>query len=166
MVKKKHKLEEIIKLSDLNMNSISKSITCSGGVVYHVEKDNSITYLLLKHKNGNHWDLPKGHIEEGETYKETAFREIAEETGIKEKNIIFKKKLNHKNSYEYIQNNEIIKKTVNLFLFLSLSKTIVLSEEHSDYHWLHFEEISEKLTYQTSYPAFLEAKITIDSELC
>jgi len=37
--------------------------------------------LLIKH-NGGHISFPKGHIEEGETPKETAIRETFEETGI------------------------------------------------------------------------------------
>ena len=37
--------------------------------------------LLIKH-NGGHISFPKGHVEEGETEKETALREVKEETGI------------------------------------------------------------------------------------
>lgn len=40
--------------------------------------------LLIKH-NGGHISFPKGHVEEGETEKETAFREVKEETGIEAK---------------------------------------------------------------------------------
>ena len=38
--------------------------------------------LIIKHKNG-HIDFPKGHVEGNETLKETAIREVFEETGIK-----------------------------------------------------------------------------------
>ena len=37
--------------------------------------------LLIKH-NGGHISFPKGHVEDGETPKETAIRETFEETGI------------------------------------------------------------------------------------
>ena len=40
--------------------------------------------LLIKH-NGGHTSFPKGHVEEGETYEETALRETKEETGIEAK---------------------------------------------------------------------------------
>ena len=40
--------------------------------------------LLIKH-NGGHISFPKGHVEEGETAKETAIRETFEETGIEAK---------------------------------------------------------------------------------
>lgn len=37
--------------------------------------------LLIKH-NGGHISFPKGHVESNETEKETAIREVKEETGI------------------------------------------------------------------------------------
>lgn len=40
--------------------------------------------LLIKH-NGGHISFPKGHVEDGETSKETAIRETFEETGIEAK---------------------------------------------------------------------------------
>ncbi len=38
--------------------------------------------LLTQNRNGGHWAFPKGHVEEGETEKETALREVEEETGL------------------------------------------------------------------------------------
>lgn len=40
--------------------------------------------LLIKH-NGGHISFPKGHVENNETEKETAIREVKEETGIEAK---------------------------------------------------------------------------------
>ena len=37
-------------------------------------------FLLMKHHH--RWDLPKGHVEEGESERECALREMWEETGI------------------------------------------------------------------------------------
>jgi len=39
-------------------------------------------YVLVKSAIKNHWSLPKGHVEGNETEKETALREILEETGV------------------------------------------------------------------------------------
>ena len=39
-----------------------------------------LSFLLMKHSH--RYDLPKGHMEEGETELETALREMWEETGI------------------------------------------------------------------------------------
>ena len=38
------------------------------------------SFLLMKHKT--RWDLPKGHVDPGETEMECALRELVEETGI------------------------------------------------------------------------------------
>ena len=53
---------------------------CSGAVLYTVVND-KILYVLVVESDG-HCGLPKGHIETGETERETALREIKEETGI------------------------------------------------------------------------------------
>ena len=38
--------------------------------------------LLISTQNGRRWQLPKGHIEEGEKPEQTAVREVREETGV------------------------------------------------------------------------------------
>ncbi|MBP5248773.1 MAG: ThuA domain-containing protein [Lachnospiraceae bacterium] len=54
----------------------------SCGIVPFTVKDNEIYYLLIKQTN-DVVCFPKGHVEEGETEKETALRECMEETNIK-----------------------------------------------------------------------------------
>ena len=55
----------------------------AGFVIYKKEKG-EVKFLLLKYPSENrerdYWGLPKGHIEEGESVKEAAFRELFEET--------------------------------------------------------------------------------------
>ncbi len=38
-------------------------------------------FLLMRHKD--RWDLPKGHVDPGESDMETALREMVEETGFR-----------------------------------------------------------------------------------
>lgn len=53
-----------------------------GGIIYRVRPDGELEYLVLfQHRSGT-WSIPKGHIAAGETEKETAVREIREETGL------------------------------------------------------------------------------------
>lgn len=52
-----------------------KLIPAAGGVVI---RDNKLLFIF---RNGK-WDLPKGKIDRGETEKEAALREVAEECGI------------------------------------------------------------------------------------
>ena len=51
-----------------------------GAVVFTVI-DSSIKYVIVESKEG-YFGFPKGHVEKNETEKETALREIREETGL------------------------------------------------------------------------------------
>lgn len=55
-----------------------KPVTSSGGVIFN--DDGRV--LILRRKVERTWVLPKGRVEEGETLRETALREVEEETGI------------------------------------------------------------------------------------
>jgi 8-oxo-dGTP pyrophosphatase MutT (NUDIX family) len=56
-------------------------LTHAGGVVYR-EGESGVEYLLITaEKDRAEWVLPKGHIEPGEPPRETAVREVREETG-------------------------------------------------------------------------------------
>jgi putative (di)nucleoside polyphosphate hydrolase len=43
---------------------------------------NGTDYLICHPTNGRWWDIPKGQQDPGETYAETAVRELTEETGL------------------------------------------------------------------------------------
>mgnify|MGYP006379984847 CR=1 FL=1 len=56
-----------------------EAVSCGGIVIYKWK-----ILLLYKNQNGRYmgWVLPKGTVEEGETYRQTALREVKEETGL------------------------------------------------------------------------------------
>ena len=59
---------------------MEKEISC--GILFFNDKNQ----ILLCHVTGNDfWDIPKGKLENNETYIETAIRETIEETGFKAK---------------------------------------------------------------------------------
>ena len=55
-----------------------EAVSCGGVVIYKWK-----ILLLYKNQNGRYmgWVLPKGTVEEGETYRQTALREVKEENG-------------------------------------------------------------------------------------
>jgi 8-oxo-dGTP pyrophosphatase MutT (NUDIX family) len=58
-----------------------KNLTHAGCVVYRNDEDR-VRFLVISSSTGEHWVLPKGHIDPGETPETTALRELEEETGV------------------------------------------------------------------------------------
>src|SRR3990167_8531520 len=58
----------------------------AGGVVYRRTKK-GMEVLLISDSKGR-WTIPKGHIEEGESPRRAAEREIREETGLQEMKVL------------------------------------------------------------------------------
>jgi len=104
-------------------------------------------YLLLKYGLG-HWDFVKGHIEEGESNEETIMRELREETGITEANII--KGFKEKYDYYFKFQGEKIHKYIDCYLIKSNSKDVILSYEHDDYIWLPLKEAIKRATFKNT----------------
>lgn len=61
--------------------SVIEPVTAAGGVVYQQKNKKNLPQVLLIFRR-KVWDLPKGKVEEGETVKECAVREVAEEIGL------------------------------------------------------------------------------------
>ncbi len=117
----------------------------SAGAVVFYGAGSKVKYLLLRHELG-HWDLPKGWIEKGEELEETARREVAEETGLKDIELIsdFKECV----KYFFRWRNKNIFKTVTFFLAQTETKEVKISYEHKDFKWLSYEEAIKHLTHK------------------
>ncbi len=59
-----------------------QEMTHAGGVVARNDGTDGLRLLLVRSRDGQHWVLPKGHIEAGETPEQTAVREVREESGV------------------------------------------------------------------------------------
>jgi bis(5'-nucleosidyl)-tetraphosphatase len=112
-----------------------------------------ILYLLLNYpstvrRTEPYWDFPKGHVEGSESMEETAKREIGEETGLKEINIIegFKKTI----KYFFKAEGKNIMKFVTFFLAETREKDIKISEEHVGFLWLSFSDATKTLAFQNA----------------
>ena len=118
----------------------------SGALLYYIDNQ-TITFLLLHYFRG-HWDFPKGNKENGESDIDTALREIAEETGITNVNILdgFKKEI----FYKYKRNNQLMSKKVVYFLAKANSTDVRLSSEHLDFVWEQYEDALKRITYKNS----------------
>jgi len=119
------------------------------GKVYSHTKSFSagVNYLLLHYKAG-HWDFPKGIIEKKETLRETAKREIQEETGIKKVKFLegFKEHI----KYFYKFQGKSVFKIVTLLLVQTNQKEVKISFEHIGFEWLSYKEALERLTFKNA----------------
>lgn len=114
----------------------------SAGTIVFRKEDDKIKYLLLM-RNPKYWDLPKGNIEKDENEGEAAEREVKEETGINELEIIpdFKER----EHYFYRLKGELVSKDVVFFLAESKTDEVKISKEHENYGWFVFDEAIKKV---------------------
>ena len=130
--------------------------TSSGAIIFRETPETK--YLLLRYGT-SHWGFVKGQIERGEKLEETARRELKEETGISEAEVIdgFQEKI----SYYYKRKGETVYKEVIYRLFHVKGSRIVLSDEHTDYAWLNYSLARERLTHQNSKNVLWKAQQTL-----
>ena len=91
---------------------MTEAVSCGGVVIFRGK-------ILLLYKNyRNKYEglvLPKGTVEEGEEYKETAVREVREETGVRASII----KYVGKSQYTFSTSHDVIVKDVHWYLMMS-----------------------------------------------
>ncbi|MBI5064666.1 NUDIX domain-containing protein [Candidatus Woesearchaeota archaeon] len=118
---------------------MKKEKSC-GAVVFSGDK-----FLLVKHSKNNNWGFPKGHVELGESEKETAIREICEEVGTRVELIPdFRQEI----VYSPRPGKE---KTLVLFLGKTNNKELILdTEEISNYKWLDYGQALMQLTFENT----------------
>ena len=116
----------------------------SGFILYSMDRGVR-KYLLLRHRYGEHWGFPKGHIEAGESEIEAAMREMREETGITEVQLIpdFRKV----SRYHFYRGRRPVFKENVYFLGCVRYSQPVISDEHTKSEWLPYAEARERLTF-------------------
>lgn len=96
-------------------------------------------FLLMRH--ADRWDLPKGHVDPGETEMQCALRELREETGILATDIDVLDGFRFTTSYQVRgkRGGELYDKTLIVFLGrLKRDVTIELTE-HPGYEWFPWQ---------------------------
>jgi bis(5'-nucleosidyl)-tetraphosphatase len=120
-----------------------------------MEGNSEPEYLLL-HYSAGHWDFPKGNIEAGENEKQTATREIREETGITD--VEFFDSFRMRIEYKYRHGNKLVRKEVVLYLVRTRTRQVILSHEHIGFAWRRFDEAMRQLTYRNATNLLSAAK--------
>jgi len=118
----------------------------AGFVLFRVTPHGAREYLLLDY--GRHWDFPKGHLEKGEDDLTAALRELREETGISDPQVIpgFQREITY---FFRDRKKGLIRKTVAFFLGQTQvsDEDIVLSHEHEGFIFVPFDVAVRQTTY-------------------
>ena len=137
-----------------------EATSCGGVVIYH----GKILTLFKNYKNKYEgWVLPKGTVEIGETFEQTALREVYEETGAKARIVQFI----GTSHYTFNTSTDIIDKKVHWFLMKTNSYFSRPQREeyfvdsgyykyHESFHLLKFS--NERMMLERGYNIYMELK--------
>lgn len=136
------------------MENNIKHTKSAGGVVLNKNGD-----VLVVSQGGVSWSLPKGHIEDGEQALVAAKREIYEESGVKNLELVreFEPYQRHrmgKNGEDISEN-----KTLKFYLFKTPDMDLKpVDPENPEARWVDKEEVAELLTHPKDKEFFLSIK--------
>lgn len=113
----------------------------AGGLIVH-----SSQVLLISTQEGRRWQLPKGHIEKGETPEATAVREVREETGVTGRVVAALPGVDY---WFAERGGQRIHKTVDYFLldYVSGSAEDFDPQEVSGAAWFSWDEAIERISF-------------------
>ena len=118
----------------------------AGGVIFRRNQKNEVEILLIQDSK-HRWTIPKGHIEEGETAQETAKREIGEEAGLHDVEIIgWLGKIN----FRYRRIDKLVLMTTQVFLVKALGNTDAIQKEDwmNGIRWFSFSDALDEIEYE------------------
>lgn len=118
----------------------------AGGIVYRRNKNNDIEILLIQDSK-DRWTIPKGHIEEGETAQETAVREIGEEAGLSDVEVICWLGKIH---FRYRRLTTLVLMTTQIYLVRAKGDTNNIKKEDwmNGIQWFSFNEALDRIEYE------------------
>ncbi len=137
--------KKIVNRSRPAISEVVKEPT-AGGVVWRRNQKGGIEILLIQDAK-DRWTIPKGHIEEGETAKETAEREIREETGLQKMTMMsWLGKIN----FQYRRQQSLVLMTTEIFLVEAIGDTDDIKPEEwmKGIKWLPANEALDKIEYE------------------
>lgn len=118
----------------------------SGGVVFRRTKDGEIEILLIQDAK-DRWTIPKGHIEEGETAQQTAKREIGEEAGLHEVDVLGWLGKIH---FRYRRVDKLVLMTTQIYLVRAEGDTDAIKKEDwmNGIKWFKFHDALDVIEYE------------------
>lgn len=121
--------------------------TTAGGVTYRLNPETKQLEFLMVQDARDRWTIPKGHVEEGEDTKQTALREIMEETGLTD--VVLKSWLG-KINFRYRRERSLILMVTHIFLAEARSSTnnLIAEDWMNGIKWFPANEAVKKIAYE------------------
>lgn len=118
----------------------------AGGVVFRRTKTGEVEILLIQDAK-DRWTIPKGHIEEGETAQQTAKREIAEEAGLHETEVLGWLGKIH---FRYRRLDKLVLMTTQIYLVRAIGDTNAIQKEEwmNGIKWFTFHDALDAIEYE------------------
>ncbi len=134
----------------------------SGGIVFRFSEDKKDIEILLIQDSKERWTIPKGHIEPGETAKMTARREIEEETGLRDVEILTWLGKIH---FKYRRLDKLVLMTTQIYLIEALNANEMPMKEKwmKGIRWFPFADALNAIEYDDIEKLMLIAKKKIRS---
>lgn len=118
----------------------------SGGVVFRRNKKGKVEILLIQDAK-DRWTIPKGHIEEGETAQQTAKREIGEEAGLTDVEVLGWLGKIH---FRYRRLDKLVLMTTQIYLVRAHGDNNAIQKEEwmNGIKWFAFNDALDAIEYE------------------
>lgn len=125
-------------------------VDVAGGVILN---DNRV--LLVYNHSTDSWTYPKGHVNKGESFMETALREISEETNLDDLDYVSELPVYERPTRQ--KKNKI--KVIHMFMFRSASDKVQSNTASiSEVKWVPIEEVAKYFSYDEEVKFFEKIK--------
>lgn len=118
----------------------------AGGIVFRRDKDGGVEILLIQDAK-DRWTIPKGHIEPGENAQQTAKREIGEEAGLTDTDILGWLGKIH---FRYRRVDKLVLMTTQIYLVRAKGDTGAIQKEEwmNGIKWFKFNDALDVIEYE------------------
>lgn len=145
--------------TEINLKSLMKTkpkeTKSAGGVVLNLKGE-----VLVVSQHGKSWSLPKGHIEAGEDVLVAAKREIYEESGLTELQLVRELGTYQRHRISKDGTDDVSElKAITLFLFKTKQTSIKpIDADNPEGRWVEKDAVAELLTHPADKAFFLKIK--------